>query len=317
MLPWRSNALRSPPMAERTSIVVLTCNRAAELCRTLEHLARLSGLPPIIVVDNASRDATSAIVQRRFPQVDLVTAHTNLGAAGRNAGVARVRTPYVAFSDDDTWWVPGALDRAADLLDGHPGVAAIAAQVLVGPGRRTDPTCRQMERSPLPGDGLPGRRLAAFMAGAVVMRTAAFRSVGGYQSRLFLGAEEYLMALDLMTLGWHIVYCPEVVTCHYPSRSRDRTRRARHLLRNRLWITWMRLPAATAFEESARLIAAARSEGPVLHALGDFAAGLPWAFARRRVIPPRVLAAWRQAFRAPATSDLPDAASDTVPRAGG
>jgi hypothetical protein len=78
----------------------------------------------------------------------------------------------------------------------------------------------------------------------------------------------------------------------------------------------MRLPAAIAFQESARLTAAARSEGPVLHALGDFAAGLPWALARRRVIPPSVLAAWRQAFREPATGNVPEAAPDTAPQAG-
>ncbi|MDO0931403.1 hypothetical protein QQY66_06815 [Streptomyces sp. DG2A-72] len=29
-------------------------------------------------------------------------------------------TPYVAFSDDDSWWTPGALRQAADLLDVHP-----------------------------------------------------------------------------------------------------------------------------------------------------------------------------------------------------
>src|SRR5690606_17257775 len=145
----------------------------------------------IVVVDNASSDGTSAIVRRRFPQVVLVSAEANLGAAGRNAGVARVTTPYVAFSDDDTWWLPDALEQAADLLDRHPQVAAVAARVLVVPGRRTDPTCLQMARSPLPSEGLPGPRLAAFMAGAVVMRADAYRAVGGYEPRLFLGAEEY------------------------------------------------------------------------------------------------------------------------------
>lgn len=301
-------------MTERTSIVVLTCNRAPELCRTLEHLSRLPGRPPIIVVDNASRDGTPLIVLQRYPQVRLVLAETNLGAAGRNAGVARVRTPYVAFSDDDTWWLPGSLEQAADLLDEHPRVAAVAARVLVGPGRRTDPTCEHMARSALPSDGLPGRRLAAFMAGAVVMRAAAFRGVGGYEPRLFLGAEEYLMSLDLMAQGWDLVYCPEVVTCHQPSRSRNRARRASHLLRNRLWITWMRLPIGVACRESFRLVAQSRREGPILDGLRGFATGLPWAIARRRVIPPGVLSTWEQAFHGPTTA-LTQGPAQTAPHA--
>lgn len=303
-------------MAERTSIVVLTCNRVPELCRTLGHLVKLPGPPPIIVVDNGSRDGTAVIVRRRFPQVALVTADANLGAAGRNAGVAKVTTPYVAFCDDDTWWRPGALECAADLLDRHPGVAAIAARVLVGPGRRTDPTCLRMARSPLASEGLPGRRLAAFMAGAVVMRTDAYRAVGGYEPRFFLGAEEYLMALDLMSRGWHIVYCPEVVNFHQPSRLRDRKRRAKHLLRNRLWITWMRLPLPVACEESLRLVAEARGAAPVLRALREFATGLPWALSRRQVIESPVLLDWRRAFREMPALGPADAAGDTLPQPG-
>jgi hypothetical protein len=34
---------------------------------------------------------------------------------GRTLGVRAATTPYVAFSDDDSWWEPGALQSAADL----------------------------------------------------------------------------------------------------------------------------------------------------------------------------------------------------------
>src|SRR5690606_37162805 len=99
-----SSERRHTTMPEpRASIVVLTRNRAAELCCSLRHLVLLPGSLPVIVVDNASTDGTPEIVRRCFPQVDLVTCDVNRGAAGRNAGVARVRTPVVAFCDDDTW----------------------------------------------------------------------------------------------------------------------------------------------------------------------------------------------------------------------
>ena len=38
------------------------------------------------------------------------------GPAGRNLGAQHTGTPYIAFSDDDSWWAHGALNRAADLL---------------------------------------------------------------------------------------------------------------------------------------------------------------------------------------------------------
>ena len=87
----------------KVSVVVLTYNRREEVLRTLTHLAALAERPPIIVVDNASSDGTAQAVARTFPHVEVLRQSRNLGAAGRNAGVERAGTPYVAFSDDDTW----------------------------------------------------------------------------------------------------------------------------------------------------------------------------------------------------------------------
>ena len=280
----------------RVSVVVLTHNRSAELCRVLQRLQALPEQPHVIVVDNGSSDDTAAQVERAFPAVELLRCAANLGAAGRNAGVARVRTPYVAFCDDDTWWAPGSLARAVDLLDAHPRLALLAARVLVGPQQRLDPACERMANSPLDATGLPGPALIAFMAGAVVMRAEAFRAVGGYEARLFLGAEEGLMALDLAVRGWRMTYAADVVTHHHPSPARDRRARNIALARNRLWIAWMRLPLASAAAESLAVLREVRSQGLVWPVLRQALGGLPWALARREVLPPRVHEMHRRVF---------------------
>src|SRR5690606_16074085 len=118
----------------------------------LETLAALSALPggwPLVVVDNGSNDGTSAAVRQYFPAALLVTAPDNLGAAGRNLGVAQARTPYVALTDDDTHWEPGALERAVSILDAYPEIAVLGARVQVGADRRPDPACALMAHSPL------------------------------------------------------------------------------------------------------------------------------------------------------------------------
>ncbi|HJV63297.1 MAG TPA: glycosyltransferase [Albitalea sp.] len=275
----------------RVGVVVLTHNRPTELQRALQRLVDLPERPPIVVVDNASRRGTVDAVLREFAQVESVRCEQNRGAAGRNAGVALLRTPYVAFCDDDTWWAPGSLSRAADLLDAHPSVAALSARVLVGEAQREDPTCERMARSPLDSAGLPGPALIGFMAGATVMRCAAFRAVGGYEPRLFLGAEEWLMALDFAARGWHMVYAREVVTHHHPSSTaRDPAARRLAVIRNKIWIAWMRLPPASACQESRRVLREAARTGLLMRALGQSLAGLPWALRRRAVVPRRVTA---------------------------
>ncbi|MBU9365992.1 glycosyltransferase family 2 protein [Burkholderia multivorans] len=273
----------------RVSIVVLTYNRRDELLRTLGRLRRHYPRHPVIVVDNASADGTAAAVQQAFPDVRLLRAPANEGAAGRNRGCMAAATPYVAFCDDDTCWEAGALQRAQQLFDAWPELAVASAQVRVGDEGRPDPACEQMAGSPLPGLPGVGPGLVGFMAGACVVRREAFLQVGGYWPPLFIGGEEELLALDLLRAGWRIVYAPGLATRHWPSTLRDAPRRRGLLARNALWIAWMRLPAGMAWRRTRRALA---EGGAAL--LAQALPGLPRALAHRRPLPGSVLAQLRQ-----------------------
>jgi GT2 family glycosyltransferase len=209
-------------IGERVSIVVLTCNRRVDLLRTLAHLACLDARVPLVVVDNGSTDGSAAAVALHGPRATVVRLPHNIGAAGRNAGVHACRTPDVAFCDDDTWWLPESMACAATVLDAHPKLGAITARVLVGEHRREDPTNARMATSPFANSlGVPGSELLGLLGGACMMRRAAFLDAGGHHPRLSLGREESLLAVDLMTRGWHMAYLPAAVVCHHPSRLRD------------------------------------------------------------------------------------------------
>jgi GT2 family glycosyltransferase len=274
------------------SVVVLTYNRRDEVLATLGRLqANLAHDPsiPVIVVDNGSPDGTAQAIRQRFPEVTVVASNRNLGAAGRNLGVDRVRTPYVAFCDDDTCWEPGAIRRAVDILEGHPPIAVVNARILVGPEGRTDPTCEVMASSPLGAVG--GHRvLLGFMAGACVMRTRCFQAAGGYWRRLFIGGEESLLALDFAARGWHMVYAPEVVTRHMPSPNRNAAQRRHLLVRNAIWTAWMRLPVASAWQESMRALATVPRWGQRMRVGMEVLSGIVPVLHSRRVIPRHVQA---------------------------
>lgn len=277
----------------RVGVVVLTHERPAELAHCLAQLVALPERPVIVVVDNGTRGGVAEVVARH-PGVTLVRSDRNRGAAGRNLGVGALDTPYVAFCDDDTWWAPGALARALALLDAFPRIGALSARVLVGPEQQPDPTCAVMADSPLARGGLPGPRLVSFMAGAAVMRTQAFREAGGYEPRLFLGAEEPLLALEMAARGWVIVYADEVVTHHHPSAARDLMSRRRLLARNRLWLAWLRLPWPLALRDTLAVLREARAAGVAGVALRAALAGLPWVLAQRRRVPAAVAEDWRR-----------------------
>jgi GT2 family glycosyltransferase len=284
-----------PPSPSRVAVVIATRNRGPELLGTLTRLLALSERPRIVVVDNGSTDGTAELVRARHPDVQVVGLRRNRGAAARTVGARLVDCPYVAFSDDDSWWAPGALARATELLDRHPRLAVLAARVLLGPGRRLDPVCQEMADSPLqPADDLPGPPLLGFIACGAVVRRDAFLEVGGFDARLGVGGEEELLALDLAARGWGLAYVDEVVAHHYPSPSRDPADRRRLLVRNALWSAWLRRPLGGAARQTAHLAAlAVHQPGAwpgVLLAMG----GLPWVLRERRPVPRDLEAAIRR-----------------------
>jgi GT2 family glycosyltransferase len=276
--------LEGMPAAEpRVTVVVATRDRRDGLLRTLDRLAALPERPPVVVVDNGSSDGTPAAVRSAHPAVTVVEAGRNLGATARNVGVDVATTPYVAFSDDDSWWAPGALDRAADLFDSHPRLAVLAARILVGDAGRLDPVCELQAASPLPPEpDLPGVPVLGFVSCGAVVRRHAFLAAGGFDEVLFFLGEEQLLAIDLDRLGWGLAYVDEVVAHHHPS-STGKGGRAALQRRNALLVTWMRRPLGVAAGRTLGTVAeAAAGKRDAIGALAGLVTRLPAALRRRR-----------------------------------
>ncbi|MBB3085375.1 glycosyltransferase family 2 protein [Geodermatophilus sabuli] len=287
----------------RVAVVVITHQRRDEVLVALSRLRALPEQPHVVVVDNGSTDGTAAAIAERFPEVELIASPANLGAVGRNVGVARVSAPYVAFCDDDTWWDPGSLRTAADAFDTHPRLAVVTARILVEPGGREDPIVPELRDSPVRGaDWLPGPALGSFLAGASVLRRAAFDDVGGFCERLWLGGEEELMAGDLAARGWELCYLPELTVHHQASTARDPHKRRRDGIRNTLWTTWLRRPLRPALRRTGHLLRTVPRDRLSLLGVLDALRGLPWVLRERRVLPPHAEARFAALEHAQRTS---------------
>jgi GT2 family glycosyltransferase len=280
-------------MGELT-VVVITHNRREELLRTVRWMTSLPDAAPLIVVDNASVDGTADAVEREHPEVQLIRCDRNLGAVARNVAVSRINTPYVAFCDDDTRWQPGALTLAAKLLHRHPGLASVTGRCLVEPGLAEDPLTPELRGSPVRGpDWLPGPALLGVMAGLSTFRVSAFRQVGGFSERMWLGGEEELLALDLAAAGWWMCWAEDVVIHHAPSVNRDPRHRRRLGIRNTLWTLWLRRPVRSALSRTVEVVRSAPADAATARAVLAALGGLPWVLRNRRVVPPEVEAGLR------------------------
>lgn len=276
-----TGAAGGPPVG----VVVITRNRRDRLLATLDHLATLPERPPLLVVDNGSTDGTARAVRERFPQIRVVRLSRNAGALARNVGAAALQTPLVAFSDDDSWWHPGALSEAAGLFGAHPRLGLLAADTLVGPDEEPDPLNKVLATSPLDTEpDLPGTPVLGFLACASVVRRRAFLNAGGFHPVLHFGAEETLLAVDLAAAGWGVTHCPQVVAHHHPDAG-ARPGRAALVRRNELLTAWLRRPVRYAAAATARLAGEALHNPQARRALLSAAYRLPRALAHRHRVP--------------------------------
>jgi GT2 family glycosyltransferase len=305
------------PTGPRIAVAIVTRDRRERLLDAVARIAALPEHPPIVVADNGSGDGTLAALAERFgardeapadgapapAPVETLALGRNLGSAARTVAATHLRTPLVAFSDDDSWWDPGALTSAAELFDADPRLGLLAARVVVGPQRREDPTCALMAASPLardpdPGSG-PGIPVIGFVACGAVVRRSAFLAVGGFHPRYGIGGEERLLALDLLAAGWRVRYVPEVVAHHCPPPAGHGDARAARTLRNDLWSIWLRRPLGRVPGATARQLRDAGWRRRSARA-GTAAAlaGLPWVVRERRPLPASVERAVRTLERA-------------------
>ncbi|HEV3000316.1 MAG TPA: hypothetical protein VGW75_06215, partial [Solirubrobacteraceae bacterium] len=174
-------------------------------------------------------------------------------------------------------WEAGALDRAADRLRAAPRAGGVVGRVVVEPGGRLDPVSAAHGRT---------GQVTGFLATSLIARTEAFLGVGGYHRRFRIGGEEELLAMQLFSAGWDLVYEPRAVLHHAPVARQHATRAHRPVTgpRNRLWTAWLRRPLPVAARETVRVL----RESPDPQVVASAAAGLPWVLRERRVNPPEV-----------------------------
>ncbi|MCW3017567.1 MAG: gtuS26, partial [Solirubrobacterales bacterium] len=227
---------------ELPALVICTRDRRATLLATLPRVLEHADRAPVLVVDDGSVDGTPAAVAAQFPALAVLSLTRSRGGAARNVGVWAAGTELVAFSDDDSWWAPGALERAAEVFAQRPRLGLLAARVLVGPARQLDPVCAAIERA-------SGLTVMGFLACGAVVRRDAFLEVGGFERRYGIGGEEQRLVLDLLTAGHETAYDPLVVAHHHPPPG-ARPGREATMLRNDLWTAWTRRPWRAALSET-------------------------------------------------------------------
>jgi GT2 family glycosyltransferase len=236
------------PGPVRCSVVIPVYNQAALSRQCLDALL---ADPPrvgheVIVVDDASTDATADLLADYGGRVRVVTHAANAGF-GRscNDGAAAARGEYLVFLNNDTEPRPDWLDALCAAADAAPRAGVLGCKLLYPDGTvqhagvvfHPDGTPRHLYAG-FPADhpavNVP-RRFQAVTGACLLVRRALFEELDGFDTRFVNGYEDVDLCLRAGERGHEVLYRPEAVVVHYESVTRsgrrveDQRNHRRHL----------------------------------------------------------------------------------------
>jgi N-acetylglucosaminyl-diphospho-decaprenol L-rhamnosyltransferase len=195
-------------MTNPCTAIIVTHRSARTIGRALAAARRCheAGLLDLVVVDNASSDATREILQREAGWARVVLEAANHGfGRGCNIGFEHVRSPYTILINPDAAVEPEALRTMLAFMERWPRTGIVGPATLCGESGELQPTgpyptpwstlrealpflARQSAAAIVPGS--PPLR-TGWVCGAILMiRTALMRELAGFDPRFFLYWEE-------------------------------------------------------------------------------------------------------------------------------
>jgi len=210
------------------TVAIVNWNSGHRLRACIESLLATTTAAEILVIDNASTDASLESVQGFRNRVHFVRNSVNRGfAAAVNQAFHSTSTSYVLVLNPDVRALPGTVSMLEDFLDGHPRAAAIGGNVGEKYWPRTFPTVAALVRENLgltkKTRGQPPRPPQIFdpmavdqPAGAALMiRRDAYDEVGGFDEQFYPAwYEDVDFCERLKAAGWEIYFAPEAQFLH-------------------------------------------------------------------------------------------------------
>lgn len=287
--------------------VVVAYDSAQSLPATLRSIqAQLEPGDELVVVDNASRDASAQVAARAVPTARVIRLEANEGfGAGCHAGAAATAAPLLFFCNPDVQLAEGCLAALRTTAVQQPDWGAWQALVLLPGGEMVNSSGGVTHWLGLAWAGGCGRPVAevarkphevSFASGAaLVVRRRAWDSIGGFDPRYFMYGEDVDLSLRLRLAGWTVGLVPRARVEHeYEFLKGDY--KWFHLERNRWWTVLSTYPAPVlglvlvplAVLEVTLLGVAARGGwlGAKLRAQGAVVRSAPWILRRRRRLQP-------------------------------
>ena len=122
----------------RLSIIIVNWNTRDLLDRCIDSvILHLEGTITfeIIVIDNASADSSTAMVESRYPHINLIKNADNIGFANAvNQGAMIASGRLLLLLNSDATLLDGQLSYIVDMIEQDPGIGIATGKMVDGSG---------------------------------------------------------------------------------------------------------------------------------------------------------------------------------------
>lgn len=213
----------------RASIVIPCFNNALLTRQCLKNLHENTDprIYEIIIVDDASTDATKTLMSSEDGWIRVVRNHENLGfGLSCNEGARMARSEVLVFLNNDAFVMPNWLDPLLKCFDEDSALGAVQPKLLFPNGSVGDAGGLVFADGKAwnygKGQGIADsplvnvRRCPDYVSGAcLAVRKEAFESVGGFDPRYAPAYyEDTDLSFALEKQGWKLLYEPASVVVH-------------------------------------------------------------------------------------------------------
>jgi GT2 family glycosyltransferase len=223
------------------SIIIVNWN-TRELLR--QCLGSVYAHPPcgeyeIWVVDNASKDGSSEMVQELYPQVRLLNNPVNSGFAyANNLALRQAAGKYALLLNADTLVKPNALEALVRFMDDHPESGAAGSRLLNSDGTLQvscyiEPTLKNEFLRMFHLNGLvsgssyrmstweveKAREVDILQGASLMLRSKTLEHVGLLDEDFFMYSEDYDLCHRIKKAGWRLYWVPWSEVIHFGGQS--------------------------------------------------------------------------------------------------
>jgi N-acetylglucosaminyl-diphospho-decaprenol L-rhamnosyltransferase len=227
-------------MTPRLTVIIVTYN-SAEVIQSA--LASIDASLPVIIVDNASSDATCTEAMRLCPRAQLIRSAENLGfGRANNLALAQVATEFALLLNPDAALHSGCCEQLLATADRYPNAAIIAPVLLNSDGSQQDNYKNSIfHHRNTSIQHLPeGDLCADYLSGAVLlMRMQHMTPLGFFDPAIFMFFEDDDICMRAKAAGHDVLVCALAVAVHLSGRSSPP--KLRYLYRKNWHMSWSRL----------------------------------------------------------------------------